>query len=1332
MLNLDLLDLSRRPKVRILVFTELRKIASEQRSLLFSILDMDKTFKIRHTRCDLLHDRQRHIHLQRMRETLRLPTAGLATLSVRASKETPETAQVSALPVKNTRSPAKEAPGRETQYSGTHLRYMRQKVPLPVRTGAAPEKSPFRREDGHKYDEFTLTVAEDKTKTLTCKVCGKAFKNYVNFSQHYRRVHLEIRPKLRACNLCDVKVPNYMRAFHKEEKHGVPAPTCAACGKKFAFPFQVLRHQKFHHMGESKHRCDSCNLSFIDSYGFSRHMLKHKPDKPHKCDICGKCFRWKNNLKTHVLIHGNVRRHVCQVCQEAFVQWTSLQYHMAKKHPNVPTGGKKELGSIQRLRNHSTGTYHDNLLHGSWSLRESRRDHFTQLNFNKNQYMGRNIQKYYRGVDFIETVDGDGIKKFTCNVCNKAFKEKRLVSQHYNFVHLKKRPKARRCHLCNVKLAVSMYAFHMETHGIPAPSCGACEKKFAFPWQLVRHQKFFHLGESKFQCEFCDKLFLDSPSLKKHMAKHKPDRPFKCDECEKGFKLRKTLRTHVTMVHGKPCISNKTRLTAHFILSIPNLKYHHVVEIPTTRTKRFDSSFLIRNAKAWNALPSSVFPDTYNLGTFKSRVNRHLLGKLLAHRTLIGQALYEDFTKTVDGDGMKTFTCNVCDKTFKKRQLFAQHFKQVHLKQRPKLRGCHLCDVKVPTHMRAFHMEEHGLPAPFCAACGKKFAQKSQVLRHQKFYHMGESKYRCEPCDLSFIHNYALRRHMAKHKPDKPFKCNVCDKSFRWKKNLHTHVMIHGNVRPHVCKVCDEAFVQTSSLKYHMSKTVYDDYTETVDGDADGTKSLTCNSCSKIFRKYSYFAQHYRQVHLRQRPKLRSCNLCDVKVPDHMRAFHMDEKHGLPAPYCAACGKKFAFPFQVLRHQKFHHMGESEHRCELCKVACVNRSKLVEHKRTHEPDYRPFRCEICNKTFRWQKNLKTHMMIHTNSPVLYDDFTGTFDEAGGKTFTCNACGKVFGKRGNFSQHYRQVHLKQRPKLRGCRFCDVKVSPNLRAFHMEKHGLPAPSCGVCGKKFARPSEVLSHQRFYHMGEANYRCEPCDIGFMKNSGLQRHMAKHKSDKPFKCELCHKSYKWRNNLRTHIMVHTNVRPYVCQLLYKDFKETVAEDGQKAIQCNVCERVFKKRGNFAQHYRQVHLKQRPKLRGCHLCDTKVPDWMRAFHMEDKHGLPAPSCGACGKKFAFPWKVLRHQKFHHMGESQFRCELCDMSFISRWKLEDHQKKHKPNYRPFKCDVCEKSFRWPNNLKTHMNIHSNIRPHVCKHCGGAFSQHSSLNYHLKSVHPETV
>ncbi|CAH2209116.1 jg817, partial [Pararge aegeria aegeria] len=65
---------------------------------------------------------------------------------------------------------------------------------------------------------------------------------------------------------------------------------------------------------------------------------------------------------------------------------------------------------------------------------------------------------------------------------------------------------------------------------------------------------------------------------------------------------------------------------SYAFLTIKNT-INNVVEIPSTRTKRFASSFLIRTAKAWNALPSSVFPDTYNLGTFKSRVNRHLLGK---------------------------------------------------------------------------------------------------------------------------------------------------------------------------------------------------------------------------------------------------------------------------------------------------------------------------------------------------------------------------------------------------------------------------------------------------------------------------------------------------------------------------------------------------------------------------------------------------------------------------------------------------------------------------------------------------------------------------------
>ncbi|XP_068625819.1 zinc finger protein 892-like isoform X4 [Battus philenor] len=178
-----------------------------------------------------------------------------------------------------------------------------------------------------------------------------------------------------------------------------------------------------------------------------------------------------------------------------------------------------------------------------------------------------------------------------------------------------------------------------------------------------------------------------------------------------------------------------------------------------------------------------------------------------------------NFSVIVNEEGIKLHSCNTCKKRFMKRNHFIQHYKLVHLKLRQKFRSCYLCDEKVTAHLRAAHLEEkHGIPAPTCNACGRKFAFPNEVVRHQKYYHMGEKKFQCSDCGKRFSYKALLTQHVIMHTTLRAFTCQICEKSFKREKTLRTHLRIHLNDRRYVCKICKEAFVQIGSLKYHMIK----------------------------------------------------------------------------------------------------------------------------------------------------------------------------------------------------------------------------------------------------------------------------------------------------------------------------------------------------------------------------------------------------------------------------------------------------------------------------------------------------------------------------------
>ena len=62
------------------------------------------------------------------------------------------------------------------------------------------------------------------------------------------------------------------------------------------------------------------------------------------------------------------------------------------------------------------------------------------------------------------------------------------------------------------------------------------------------------------------------------------------------------------------------------------------VSLPTLRTLSHKSPFIPRTCNLWNVLPSSCFPESYNLPSFKSKINKLdliSLSLLLAFRFLL-------------------------------------------------------------------------------------------------------------------------------------------------------------------------------------------------------------------------------------------------------------------------------------------------------------------------------------------------------------------------------------------------------------------------------------------------------------------------------------------------------------------------------------------------------------------------------------------------------------------------------------------------------------------------------------------------------------------------
>lgn len=235
----------------------------------------------------------------------------------------------------------------------------------------------------------------------------------------------------------------------------------------------------------------------------------------------------------------------------------------------------------------------------------------------------------------------------------------------------------------------------------------------------------------------------------------------------------------------------------------------------------------------------------------------------------------------------------------------------------------------------------------------------------------------------------------------------------------------------------------------------------------------------------------------------------------------------------------------------------------------------------------------------------------------------------------------------------------------------------------------PECDICGKQFARPSQLKIH-KLCHSEERPFSCEHCDSSFKNRSNLSNHInSVHLQRKRILCEICNMKFLNKSMLKKHMISHTDTA-CCCIKCRKVLKAQSLKDHQ-CRECSICSAVFILKSELAEH------------------TLSHP------------GNEMYKCSDCGKTFKSQKSLTRHKIIHRPSEPH-KCDICGLILKDKNTFKAHLLVHS-EYTPFKCEICHKHFKRKGGLKLHMETHEEREHFTCQKCGCDFLLENSLNRH---------
>lgn len=83
------------------------------------------------------------------------------------------------------------------------------------------------------------------------------------------------------------------------------------------------------------------------------------------------------------------------------------------------------------------------------------------------------------------------------------------------------------------------------------------------------------LGDKRHKCTQCDKAFVKSADLKRHIAAHNNEKNFKCTECDSAFTRKDNLKAHM-LLHSRDAVVTCDKCNKEFINRVYLKRHMHV------------------------------------------------------------------------------------------------------------------------------------------------------------------------------------------------------------------------------------------------------------------------------------------------------------------------------------------------------------------------------------------------------------------------------------------------------------------------------------------------------------------------------------------------------------------------------------------------------------------------------------------------------------------------------------------------------------------------------------------------------------------------------------